>query len=48
MLRERERDLPATIVTRSFWGEVPAQERPDARSRLKHAFAAAVGGEQET
>ncbi|WP_331722250.1 nucleic acid-binding protein [Streptomyces canus] len=45
-LRERERELSATIVTHAFWGEVAGPERPDARSKLKHAVAAAGDGKE--
>lgn len=48
-LRERERELAAAIVTHAFRGEVTGPERPDARSQLRHALAAAPSdsGEQE-
>lgn len=40
-LRQRERELAAVIVTHAFWGKVAGPERPDARSKLKHALAVA-------
>lgn len=47
-LQEKERSLSAAIVTHPFWNEVAAPERPDARSKLKHALVeASDGGEQE-
>jgi hypothetical protein len=46
-LREQELELSAAIVTHTFWSEVDASERTDARSQLKHALtAAADGGKQ--
>ena len=48
-LRERERELAATIVTHGFWNAVADPERPDARSALRHAALATAGpdgGEQ--
>jgi hypothetical protein len=35
------------ILTHAFWSEVAGPERPDARSKLKHAVLAAAsdGGE---
>ncbi|MGN9821801.1 hypothetical protein ACTMUQ_41725 [Streptomyces sp. SD11] len=38
MLRERERDLTAAIVTHTFWNELSGPERLDARSQLKHVL----------
>ncbi|MGV9248906.1 nucleic acid-binding protein [Streptomyces sp. NPDC003710] len=46
-LRERECDLTAVILTHSFWSEVAAPERPDARSQLKHALEPGDGEGQE-
>ena len=46
-LRERERDLAATIVTHPFWSEVSGPERPDARSQLRHALGNEDGEGQE-
>ncbi|WP_340375897.1 nucleic acid-binding protein [Streptomyces sp. SS7] len=50
-LRERERELAATIITHGFWSAVAEPERPDARSGLSHAALAAAagpdGGKQE-
>ncbi|WP_089107748.1 nucleic acid-binding protein [Streptomyces hyaluromycini] len=48
MLREKERDLAAKIVTHRFWSEVTGPQRPDARSQLKHALGAEHGENQET
>jgi hypothetical protein len=39
-LRKTERDLTAMIVAHGFWSEIDRPERPDARSRFKHAVAA--------
>ncbi|MGW7244278.1 nucleic acid-binding protein [Streptomyces sp. NPDC054804] len=47
MLRERERDLAALIVTHRFWTEVAGPERPDARSQLRHALGNEGGEGQE-
>ncbi|WP_075694082.1 nucleic acid-binding protein [Streptomyces acidiscabies] len=46
-LRERERDLTAAILTHAFWNDVAGPERPDARSQLRHALAAASGGQEQ-
>ncbi|MEV8547687.1 nucleic acid-binding protein [Streptomyces sp. NPDC051572] len=46
-LREQERELSAAIVTHTFWSEVAAPERTDARSQLKHALTAAPDGEKQ-
>jgi hypothetical protein len=46
-LQERERDLAALIVTHPFWNEVAGPERPDARSRLRHALGNGDGEGQE-
>ncbi|MFF7647011.1 nucleic acid-binding protein [Streptomyces canus] len=45
-LRERERELAATIVTHAFWNEVDGPKRPDARSQLRHALQGGTGGEE--
>ncbi|MEV0226759.1 nucleic acid-binding protein [Streptomyces sp. NPDC050704] len=45
-LRERERDLAATIVTHTFWNDVAGPERLDARSQLKHALAREREGQE--
>lgn len=39
-LRERARELAAKIVTHAFWNEIAGPDRPDARSKLKHAVEA--------
>lgn len=44
-LRQKERDLTGVILTHSFWDGVAGPERPDARSKLKHALD--DNGEQE-
>ncbi|MFF1546035.1 nucleic acid-binding protein [Streptomyces sp. NPDC058291] len=46
-LRERERDLAAVILTHAFWNDVDGPARPDARSKLRHALAAASGGQEQ-
>lgn len=46
-LRERERELTGVILTYAFWNDVAEPERPDARSKLKHALAAAPGGQEQ-
>ncbi|MFF9040974.1 nucleic acid-binding protein [Streptomyces sp. NPDC014892] len=43
-LRERERELAATIVTHGFWKMVDRPERPDARSGLRHSAVATAAG----
>ncbi|MET9079804.1 nucleic acid-binding protein [Streptomyces sp. NPDC004232] len=35
-LRERERDLAASIVTHAFWEHIALTDLPEARSQLKH------------
>ena len=47
VLREKERDLTAAIVTHAFWSEVDGPERLDARSQLKHALEREDGEGQE-
>ncbi|MFD5848120.1 nucleic acid-binding protein [Streptomyces chartreusis] len=47
VLRARERDLAATIVTHAFWNEVPGPERSDARSQLRRALGNEDGEVQE-
>lgn len=37
-LRERKRDLTATIIAHAFWNDVAGPEQLDARSQLKHAL----------
>lgn len=46
-LRERERELTGVILTHAFWNDIAGPERPDARSKLKHALAAASGGQEQ-
>ncbi|MFJ5842402.1 nucleic acid-binding protein [Streptomyces shenzhenensis] len=46
-LRERERELAATIATHGIWSVVAEPERPDAHSQLRHALAAAPSDGQE-
>lgn len=46
-LREQERSLTGVIVTHAFWDQVAASERPDARSKLKHALAAAGNAREQ-
>lgn len=46
-LRERERELAGAIVTHPFWSDVAGPERPDARSKLKHALERQDGEGQE-
>ncbi|MFF7644042.1 hypothetical protein [Streptomyces canus] len=36
-LQERARELSAFVITHGFWGEVAADERAEARSKLIHA-----------
>ncbi|MEV5345256.1 hypothetical protein ACIG54_17185 [Streptomyces achromogenes] len=36
-LRRREHELAVFVSTHRFWTEVPAADRMDARTRLKHA-----------
>ncbi|MFJ9250319.1 nucleic acid-binding protein [Streptomyces sp. NPDC101776] len=43
-LREQERKVSTAIVTHTFWSEVAAPDRADARSQLKHALTAAPDG----
>ncbi|MER8003962.1 nucleic acid-binding protein [Streptomyces sp. NPDC095613] len=45
-LRERERELAATIVTHDFWGMVGGPERPDARSQLRRPLEGATSGKE--
>jgi hypothetical protein len=47
VLRERERDLAAAIVTHAFWNEIGGPDRPDARSQLRHALVSGDGEDQE-
>lgn len=47
VLRECERELVCAIVTHAFWSEVDGPERPDARSKLKHALGTEDGEGQE-
>ncbi|MFI1510186.1 nucleic acid-binding protein [Streptomyces sp. NPDC020597] len=46
-LRERERDLTAVILTHAFWNDVAGPERPDARSKLRHALEAAADRQEQ-
>lgn len=46
-LRERERDLTAVILTHVFWNDVAGPERPDARSKLRHALEAAADRQEQ-
>ncbi|MDC0772069.1 nucleic acid-binding protein [Streptomyces sp. HD] len=47
VLRKCERELVGAIVTHAFWSEVDGPERPDARSKLKHALGSEDGEGQE-
>ncbi|MER6774998.1 hypothetical protein ABT389_35340 [Streptomyces bacillaris] len=38
MLRKRERNLTAAIVTQAFWNDVAGPERLEARFQLKRAL----------
>lgn len=49
-LREQERDLTGVILTHAYWYGIAGSDRPDSRSKLKHACSAAAapdGEEQE-
>ena len=41
-LRRREHELAVFVSTHRFWAEVSAEQRVDARSRLKHAHEGAA------
>ncbi|MFF5531396.1 hypothetical protein ACFY71_02790 [Streptomyces cinerochromogenes] len=41
-LRRREHELAVFVSTHRFWAEVPAADRMEARSRLKHAHEQAA------